>query len=145
MLGMVHNSFRSAAAALLLAGALAAPASAAQVVIANQSVPMDTVATESLRRVFLGTTTKVDGQKVGIAVLADGETHSGFLTSYLHRNPKQFLSHWRRICFSGKGTLPPTFQTEAELVAHVAATPGAIGYVDADTPLEGVKRITVRD
>ncbi len=140
------TSIHSALRPLVLAGlmlSIAIPASAGQIVIANESVPVDAVGANNLERVFLGKSTKMEGAKVGIAVLAEGATHSEFLTSFLKKNPKQFLSHWRRICFSGKGTMPTTFTTEEELVAHVAATPGAIGYVDSDTPHAGVKVLLV--
>jgi hypothetical protein len=46
--------------------------------------------------------------------------------------------------FSGKGQLPRAFADEASLVAFVARTPGAIGYIDAATPHDGVTVVPVR-
>jgi hypothetical protein len=40
--------------------------------------------------------------------------------------------------------MPAAFATEAELVAFVAATPGAVGYIDSATPHEGVKEVAVK-
>jgi ABC-type phosphate transport system substrate-binding protein len=137
-----RHALRSLGAALL-ALLLAVPAVADQIVIANASVPVDTVEATNLERVFLGKSTRVDGQRVGIVVLSGGATHAGFLTSYLGKNPQQFLSHWRKLCFTGKGTMPSTCRTEEELVAYVTGTPGTIGYIDPATPHAGVKVLAV--
>jgi ABC-type phosphate transport system substrate-binding protein len=127
----------------LLLPITASAATAGQIVIANESVVADSLAMENLERVFLGRGMKVDGQRVGVVVLAGGETHQGFLASYLKKNPRQFLSHWRKLCFTGQGTMPSTARTESELVERVASTPGAIGYIDAGTPHDGVKVLAI--
>jgi ABC-type phosphate transport system substrate-binding protein len=57
--------------------------------------------------------------------------------------PQQFTNHWRKIVFSGTGKEPRTFDSESELVAFVARTPGAIGYVDSSTPHARVKTLEV--
>lgn len=121
----------------------AARANAGQIVIAHESVAADSLPVENLERVFLGKSTKLDGQRVGLVVLAGGATHDGFLTSYLKKSPKQFLSHWRKLCFTGQGTMPSTAGSESELVARVASTPGSIGYIDAGTPHDGVKVLAI--
>lgn len=118
-------------------------ATAGQIVIANESVAADSLPVENLERVFLGKSTKIDGERVGLVVLAGGATHNGFLTSYLKKSPKQFLSHWRKLCFTGQGTMPSTAESESDLVARVASTPGSIGYIDASTPHEGVKVLAI--
>ncbi len=46
-------------------------------------------------------------------------------------------------CFSIESGPDISEMTEAELVAHVIATPGAIGYVDADTPHDGAKVLVI--
>lgn len=44
------------------------------------------------------------------------------------------------------GARPPAVRTsDAEVVAFVASTPGAIGYVAASTPLNGVRELQVID
>ena len=103
-----------------LAGSLllsAASAAAEEIVIANLSVGTEAIAAGELESIFLGKSTRIGGERVEIAVLSDGVTHADFLTSYVRKNPKQFLSHWRKICFTGKGSMPVTFVTEPELVA----------------------------
>jgi hypothetical protein len=55
-------------------------------------------------------------------------------------------THWKSLVFSGRDVPPPKKATEVEVLAYVAAQPGAIGYVSADMPLpEGVKRLDLLD
>lgn len=120
-------------------------AQAGEIVIVNESIAASSADAKTIQQVFLGRSTKIDGDRVGIAVLEGGATHAGFLTDIVKRNPKQFLSHWRRLCFSGKGTMPRTFFTEDALVAYVASTPGAIGYISDTTPHTDVKVLAIND
>ena len=128
----------------LLGSLLAAvPVAAREIVIANESISAPSISAGDLERVFLGKSTKIRGDRVEIAVLSEGVTHAEFLTSYLHKNPRQFLSHWRKMCFTGKGSMPVSFASERELAAYVRATPGAIGYIDSGTPHAAVKTLAV--
>ena len=130
---------------LPVSGFDARPVMAEEIIIANPAFDVESVDAKTLGRVFLGKTSRLEGEKVEVVVLQEGSaTHANFLTSYVKRNPKQFLSHWRKLCFSGKGILPKAFETEEELVAHVAATPGAIGYISKSTPHEDVKVIRIQ-
>jgi ABC-type phosphate transport system substrate-binding protein len=49
------------------------------------------------------------------------------------------LSYWKQMIASGRGVPPPVKATDAEVVAYVRGNPGAIGYVSANTPTDGVK------
>jgi hypothetical protein len=53
-------------------------------------------------------------------------------------------AHWKRMVFTGNGTPPKQFDTQQELLEYVAETEGAIGYVDAETPVENVTIIEVQ-
>jgi ABC-type phosphate transport system substrate-binding protein len=51
---------------------------------------------------------------------------------------------WLRKQFSGKAIPPRTYKTEEEVIEHVAATPGAIGYVSehkVDSKVRVIARI----
>jgi hypothetical protein len=45
--------------------------------------------------------------------------------------------------FTGKGSMPKSFASDAEILKYVAKTPGAIGYVSAGADAAGVKKIAV--
>jgi ABC-type phosphate transport system substrate-binding protein len=46
--------------------------------------------------------------------------------------------------FTGKGSMPKTVSSDAEVAAYVAKTKGAIGYVSSGTNAEGTKTLDVK-
>lgn len=54
-------------------------------------------------------------------------------------------SFWQKQIFSGRGSPPPIKGSDDEVVAFVAKTPGAIGYVSEGTELGTVKIVQVAD
>jgi hypothetical protein len=68
-----------------------------------------------------------------------GITHEAFLAHYLHRDPDELRIYYQGLVFTGKGSMPGEFSSDAEVAAFVAQTRGALGYVDRDFNLEGVK------
>lgn len=121
-----------AAVALLLFTPVATALAGDVVVIANQDVAAS-IDAGALKNIFLGKSTKVDGAKVSFAVLEGGPAHEAFLSHHVGKSASQFTSFWRKQAFTGKGSLPTAFASPAEMVAWVAGTPGAVGYVPAGT------------
>jgi len=126
---------------LTIAVAIAAPADAAKVIV--NGIDAGAVDSDTVKQVFLGKSTKVDGQKVTFAVLKSGPTHDEFLSNVVGKSPSQFLSYWRKLAFSGKGSMPEEFGSEDALVAFVKSTPGAIGYVGEGTATDGVTVVAI--
>ena len=54
------------------------------------------------------------------------------------------VTGWKKLVFTGKGSMPESVNSEAELVALIAKTPGAIGYISADKVGDGIKAIPVK-
>jgi ABC-type phosphate transport system substrate-binding protein len=52
-------------------------------------------------------------------------------------------NYWQQVLFSGRGTPPAVKGSDAEVLAFVAATPGAIGYVSSDTDTAGATVVAV--
>lgn len=115
------------------------------VVIANASVSADSISRVELRNVFTGASTKLkDGSHVKPVLLKEGPTHTEFVTTDLSMSVASLLVIWRGLVFSGQGAMPRTAQDESAMVAYVAQTPGAIGYVNRTTPHGGVRELSVR-
>lgn len=129
---------------LLIAAFVGTPAVAADVVvIANSGVPVDALGQNDIEKIFLGKTAKwPDKSRVRFAVL-DGDVHESFLKSLVKRTPSQYNIYWKKMMFTGKGSAPKTFETEAELVKYVSETEGAIGYISGGTDANGAKVIAV--
>lgn len=54
-------------------------------------------------------------------------------------------AYWQQMIFSGKGIPPPEKPTDADVIAFVRDTTGAIGYVSSGADLTGVKVVTITD
>lgn len=132
--------------AALLATCGAWPAFGADLkVIANPSVSASSVSADELKGVFLATKTSLsDGSHVVPVLEKGGPTHEAFLKEYLGKTDAALQTYYRSLVFTGKASMPKTLSADPEVVAYVAKTKGAIGYVGADTAADGVKTLEVK-
>lgn len=135
---------------LLIAAALgslvAASAQAGDVkVIANESVKASAVSSDELKGVFLATRTSLsDGSHVEPVLMKAGAAHEAFLKQYVGKTGNALETYYRSLVFTGKGSMPKTLASDAEVVEYVAKTKGAIGYVSGDAGTDGVKVLEVK-
>lgn len=130
-------------AVLLLLPALAL--AARYEVIVNRSLEVDTLSKAELQAVFLGEKVKWNGKKyVKIALLEDPAVLKEFLQSVVGKTPSQFDTHWSKLVFTGKASMPPSFAESAKMLEFVAGKPGAIGFVPAGQAGNSVKVIKVQ-
>lgn len=114
-------------------------------VIANKGVSVSSLSRAQVQNIFLGKDVIwPDGKKMNPAVLKAGGTHESFLSDMLGKSAAQFDTFWKQAIFTGKGRPPKAVASEAEMVQYVAATDGAVGYIDADTAHADVKAISVK-
>lgn len=133
--------------AVLILGTLAAARAANEepVVVAHASVNARQIRTEDLRDIFLGERhTLQEGPTVSPVFLRNGPTHEAFLKAYIGKSDGAFRAGWMRMVFTGKGTLPRTFESEADLLDYVSVTPGAIGYARSAGSRPNVKVLAVK-
>ena len=115
-------------------------------VIANASVTADAISAADLKRVFLEERIALaDGSHVEPVLEKDGRVHAAFLQKYLGRSEDALQTYYRKLVFTGKGSMPKELGSDAEVVAYVARTRGAIGYVSSTASAEGVKTLAVAD
>ena len=130
--------------ALTLSG-FAAPVSASPVVIVHPGVDVDQLNVQQVRKIFMGKVVKWDnGDRIRLATMGGGGRSKEFLATYINKTPKQYFTTWKRAVFSGTGHMPASFETEAEMIAFVARTKGAVGFIDQDTEHRGVKVVPVK-
>jgi len=114
-------------------------------VIANPSVGASSVSADELKGVFLATKTSLsDGSRVEPVLLKGGATHEEFLKAYVGKSDAAFETYYRSLVFTGKASMPKELATDADMVAYVAKTKGAIGYVSAGAAVAGVKTLEVK-
>src|SRR5438045_581156 len=118
---------------ILLTVIAAAQLSGAEIkVIANSSVGASAISADEVKGVFLATKTSLsDGSHVEPVLAKGGPTHEAFLREYLGKTDAALQTYYRSLVFTGKASMPKTLASDGEVVAYVAKTKGAIGYVSA--------------
>jgi TonB family protein len=113
-------------------------------VVANTSVKADTISLHELKRVYLQETSSLDdGTHVEPVLERSGAAHEAFLRQCLGQSDDQLQTYYRSLVFTGKGSMPKAVNSDAEVVAYVARTRGAIGYVSSDASADGVKTLSI--
>ena len=130
---------------LSVVGAISIPLHAGSVkIIANPSIKANAITIEELKGVFLEETqTLRAGSRVEPVLQEAGQLHTAFVTQYLGRDAGELHTYYLGLAFTGKGSIPKEFHSDSEVIAYVAKTPGAIGYVTDTTSAPGVKTLVV--
>lgn len=100
----------------------------------------------SLRSIFsMRLTTWPDGTRVRVFVLPDDDRlHQSVSKERLNVFPYQLRSNWDRLVFSGTGQAPIKVNSNEEMLAKVASTPGAIGYLWRENINENVNVLQIK-
>ena len=108
-------------------------------IVVNKAVKINSFTKKMASDIYLGNKTRWnDGKKIIIVLLRNGETHQNFTKEILNIAPEKLGRFWKRAYFSGSCSLPKICKSEEKLIEVVANYPGAIGYIDSDTPHSSV-------
>ena len=130
---------------MLLAGYPSGAAEKSIRIIANKDTPINSISINTLSEIYTGTKTKWDnGDKIFIALLKKGPSHTAFTKEVVGIPHKELTRIWKKAIFTGVGTPPSIVNTETEMIAFVASTKGAIGYISSDTSNENIKEISFK-
>jgi ABC-type phosphate transport system substrate-binding protein len=115
-------------------------------VVTHTATPAASIARADLAKIYLrksrswpggGAATPVD-LKESLAA------RRAFSQQVLGRDVDAAKAYWQQLIFTGKGVPPLEKGSDAEVLAYVAATPGAVGYVSPGAALPGgVKALKV--
>jgi hypothetical protein len=132
-------------AVAVMAGLPALAGAADFKVIANPSVGVVAVSSEDLKSVFLGTKSSIgDGGHVSPVLEKGGPAHEAFLKECVGKTDAALSNYYRSLVFTGKGSMPKTLSSDADVVEYVAKTRGTVGYVGAGVSTTGVKVLEVK-
>src|SRR5208337_3411020 len=112
-------------------------------IIANSTVNVDTISLAELKAVFLEERSSIGSTHVEPVLQKDGPAHEAFLQEYLGMSDDNLQAYYRTLVFTGRGSMPKVLHSDEEVVAYVARTRGAIGYVSSNAVLNGVKILMV--
>jgi ABC-type phosphate transport system substrate-binding protein len=125
----------------------AGPAPAAEpalLVVAHPAVTVTELSRAQLSRFFLKKTTQwPDASLVRPVEPLDPRLREAFAQQVHERSAAAIAAYWNALIFSGRELPPLEKSTDADVIAYVRATPGAIGYVSAGADTSGVKIVTV--
>jgi TonB family protein len=114
-------------------------------VIANLSVKADTISAGELKSVFLEQKRSLADTHVEPVLQKSGPVHEAFLKEYLSKTHEDLQTYYGALVFTGRGSMPKELGSDAEVVAYVAKTRGAVGYVSTASSAEGVKTLPVME
>ena len=116
--------------ALVIAGLFSVNAMAVSVIVhPSNGSSLDK---SSISRIFLGKAKSFPGGGQAVPInLADGSGGSSdFNDKVLNKSASQLKAYWSKLVFTGKGTPPKTVDSDAEMIALIAANPNMIGFVE---------------
>ena len=117
-------------------------------VVINVSNPMNTITAKELSGLFLkkDLTWPDDQTVIAVDLQPDSPVRVEFTLAIHEKKVSAIKSYWQRQIFQGKAVPPMERSSEVEVLAFVAANPGAIGYVSSMTPLNArVKELAVEN
>lgn len=113
-------------------------------IVVNSSLPVSEITETQLRDIFIGARSRFDnGTRALPVLLKGGPVHEVFLHRHIGETPDEFRTRWRRAVFTGQGSMPKEFSSEAAVIQFIEVTPGAIGYVSRVPENASVKSLTI--
>jgi ABC-type phosphate transport system substrate-binding protein len=120
---------------------LATSASAEVVVVTNKSTPDMTK--EQVSDVFMGKASSLPGGSPAtpMDLPESSPLREEFYSKLTGKSAAQVKSYWAKMSFTGKGIPPKEAPNSADIKKAIAATPGAIGYVEKSAVDGSVKPV----
>jgi len=110
------------------------------VIAVNQNISENHISRSFARQIFsMKARQWPDGSQVIVFVLPDRSAHHLIFTKeILETFPYKLRSAWDRQVYSGTGQAPREVATIDQMMANIANTPGAIGYLPREK-IDGIK------
>lgn len=115
-------------------------------VVAN-GADVPALSSDKLKDIFYGATSYwSNGTRVELVVLAKDVEGSQLVTqAVLGWSMDEFVRHWLRLTFQGRGNPPVFVNSNAALIEYVKRHKGAVGVVVDTSSLDGVDVIEISD
>lgn len=109
-------------------------------IIANKSVSESSISSSKLNDIYsLRTKSWGNGSSIiPVTIKSDNEATQKFFSA-LGKSSMEMKKLWMKLQLTGEGQPPTGVGSEEELLAKVASTPGAIGFISADKVNSSVK------
>ena len=116
-------------------------------IVVHPDSRVESVSRAELSKIFLGRLrTWSDGTPARpVDQLPDRPVRERFSRRVHARSVVMVEVYWKRQIFSGRGVPPAELRDDQRVLEFVRASPGAVGYVDADTSAGGVRLLALSD
>lgn len=127
---------------MLLAVAIGAATAGAQIsVIVNKAVDTPSLTTAKVASIYaMDMRSWPNGDRIVVFDSKNDGVKREFFGA-LGKSEVEFKKIWMRMQLSGNGKAPESLSSDADVVARVAATPGAIGFVSSGAVSAAVKTV----
>ena len=114
-------------------------------VITHPSRPERAVDRNFLADAFLKKATRwADGELIRpVDLRPQAVARERFTARVLKRSVGAVRSYWQQRIFSGRDVPPPEFDSDDAVLAFVAKSVGAVGYVSGNAKLQGVRELAI--
>ena len=117
-------------------------------VVVHADAGLTEISKNDLSRLFQKKANKLpSGESANPVDQGDGAAVREAFSQAVHgKSAQQIAAYWQQQIFSGKDFPPEQKASDEEVLAYVASTPGAVGYVAAGASLgAGVKAVPVSE
>ena len=112
------------------------------VLIVNKANGVSRISADDARNIFLGKKTTWPDGKAIVFVVQDGtEVNNEFTSEVLQKTANQYILFWKKAVFTGTGTAPQSFKTDAEVKEFVVSNIYSIGYISEQAADGTVKKV----
>ncbi|MDV0440424.1 hypothetical protein [Xanthomonas sacchari] len=134
------NAYKIAGAAAL-ALLFCTAAQAEVVVVMSSKSPVDSLSKDQVSQIFLAKSNALPGGAQATPIDQDegAKAREEFYKKVTGRDAAQLKSYWSQLMFTGKAQRPKHVAGDDAVKKAVAASPGAIGYIDAGAQDASVK------
>jgi len=115
----------------------------AEIVVVVNKANQATLSKNDVARIFLGKMKSYSsgGSVTPVNIDRKHKLRGEFNKKALNKSSSQVKAYWSKLVFSGKGTPPKEFASDAKVKAFIAANPDAIGYIDRTSLDDSVKSV----
>ena len=108
-------------------------------VVVNKANPVSSLTRAQLSAIFMRRVRSwPDGTEIRpVDHRVEARVRERFSRDVHGKNVAYVIRYWQRLTFAGRGIPPPVMQSGTAVVELVSANRGAIGYIDATTPIAG--------
>ena len=108
-------------------------------VIVNKSLNLSSLDKSTLTNIYQLETKSINGTKLVVFDLKDETQTKTKMYALIGQSPGLLRKEWLKAKLTGAGEPPTALMSEEDMIAKVASTPGAIGYVSLDKVNASVK------